>query len=139
MATYSKEFLSGSTNGKNISITSTTAGSPVTIHTVGSGTSNRDEIWVYACNTSASAVVLTVQFGGTTDQDDYIELAGSRFGDDIDRSRVPVGQQPDCEGARCDGKCHQRQRFREPYYCLIDVPPGPHQPVYRCFQLERAA
>ena len=74
MATYSKEFLSGSTNGKNISITSTTAGSPVTIHTVGSGTSNRDEIWVYACNTSASAVVLTVQFGGTTDQDDYIEL-----------------------------------------------------------------
>jgi hypothetical protein len=74
MATYSKEFLSGSTNGKNISITSTTAGSPVTIHTAGSGTSNRDEIWVYACNTSASAVVLTVQYGGTTDQDDYIEL-----------------------------------------------------------------
>ena len=37
MATYSKEFLSHSTNGKNISITSTTAGSPVSIHTVGSG------------------------------------------------------------------------------------------------------
>ena len=33
-----------------------------------------DEIWLYATNTSAAAVVLTVEFGGTTDQDDYIEL-----------------------------------------------------------------
>ncbi len=74
MATYSKELLSGSTNGKNISVTGNATGSAVTVHTVGSGTSNKDEIWVYACNTSASAVVLTIEFGGTTDQDDYIEL-----------------------------------------------------------------
>ena len=74
MATYSKHLLSGSTNGKNISVTGNATGSAVTVHTAISGTSNLDEIWLYATNTSAAALVLTVEFGGTTDQDDYIEL-----------------------------------------------------------------
>jgi len=74
MATYSKHLLSGSTNGKNISVTGNATGSAVTVHTATSGTSNLDEIWLYATNTSAAAVVLTVEFGGTTNQDDYIEL-----------------------------------------------------------------
>ena len=74
MATYSKHLLSGSTNGKNISVTGTSTGASVTVHTATSGTSNLDEIWLYAANTSAAAVVLTVEFGGTTDQDDLIEL-----------------------------------------------------------------
>ena len=74
MATYSKHLLSGSTNGKNISETGYATGSAVTVHTATSGTSNLDEIWLYATNTSAAAVVLTVEFGGTTNQDDYIEL-----------------------------------------------------------------
>ena len=74
MATYSKHLLSGSSNGKNISVTGNATGSAVTVHTAISGTSNLDEIWLYATNTSAAAVVLTVEFGGTTDQDDYIEL-----------------------------------------------------------------
>jgi len=75
MATYSKVKLSASDDGRNISITSNSAGSPVTIHQAGAGTTNMDEVWVYACNTSASAVVFTVQYGDATDQDDYIELA----------------------------------------------------------------
>ena len=74
MATYSKQLLSGSTNGKNISVTGTATGASVTVHTATSGTSNLDEIWLYAANTSAAAVVLTIEFGGTTDQDDLIEL-----------------------------------------------------------------
>ena len=74
MATYSKHLLSGSTNGKNISVTGNATGSAVTVHTAISGTSNLDEIWLYATNTSAAAVVLTVEFGRTTHQDDYIEL-----------------------------------------------------------------
>lgn len=74
MATYSKHLLSGSTNGKNISVTGANTGAAVTVHTATSGTSNLDEIWLYATNTSAAAVVLTVEFGGTTNQDDYIEL-----------------------------------------------------------------
>ena len=74
MATYSKHLLSGSTNGKNISVTGNATGSAVTVHTATAGTSNLDEIWLYATNTSAAAVVLTIEFGGTTNQDDYIEL-----------------------------------------------------------------
>ena len=74
MATYSKHLLSGSTNGKNISVTGNATGSAVTVHTAISGTSNLDEIWLYATNTSATARVLTIEFGGTTDQDDLIEL-----------------------------------------------------------------
>ena len=74
MATYSKHLLSGSTNGKNISVTGNATGSAVTVHTATSGTSNLDEIWLYATNTSAAGVVLTIEFGGTTNQDDYIEL-----------------------------------------------------------------
>ena len=74
MATYSKHLLSGSTNGKNISVTGTTTGASVTVHTATSGTSNLDEIWLYATNTSATARVLTIEFGGTTDQADLIEL-----------------------------------------------------------------
>ena len=46
----------------------------MTVHTATSGTSNLDEIWLYATNTSATARVLTIEFGGTTDQDDLIEL-----------------------------------------------------------------
>ena len=74
MATYSKHLLSGSTNGKNISVTGNATGSAVTVHTAISGTSNLDEIWLYATNTSGTARVLTIEFGGTTDQDDLIEL-----------------------------------------------------------------
>ena len=74
MATYSKHLLSGSTNGKNISVTGTSTGASVTVHTATSGTSNLDEIWLYATNTTASARVLTIEFGGTTDQDDQIQL-----------------------------------------------------------------
>ena len=74
MATYSKVKLSGSDDGRNISVTGTATGASVTVHQAGTGTSNMDEVWIYACNTSASAVVLTIEYGGTTDQDDLIEL-----------------------------------------------------------------
>jgi len=74
MATYSKVKLSGSDDGRNISVTGNATGSSVTVHQAGAGTTNMDEIWIYACNTSASAVVLTIEYGNTTDQDDLIEL-----------------------------------------------------------------
>jgi hypothetical protein len=73
MASYSKQLLSGSTNGKGIKVAATaTAGT--TIHTAVSGTSSIDEIWLYAHNTSASAVKLTFEWGGTTSPDDHIEV-----------------------------------------------------------------
>jgi hypothetical protein len=73
MATYSKQLLSGSTNGKNVKVVATaTAGT--TIHTAVSGTSDMDEIWLYACNTDSTDRKLTLEFGGTTSPDDLVEV-----------------------------------------------------------------
>jgi len=73
MATYSKELLSGSTNGKNIKVAATaTAGT--TIHTATSGTSNLDEIWLYACNTDSTDRKLTIEYGGATSPDELTEI-----------------------------------------------------------------
>ena len=73
-ATYTKEKLSGCTNGKQLIIDQTVAGSAVTIHTAQSGTDYFDEVWVYATNNDDVPVVLTILFGGTTDSDDYITM-----------------------------------------------------------------
>ena len=73
MATFSKRILSGSTDGKAIKVVQTaTAGT--TIHTAVSGTSNIDEIWLYAINSSASSVKLTIEWGQADAPDGNIEL-----------------------------------------------------------------
>ncbi len=74
MATFSKVLLSGSTDGKAVKVTGTSTAATVTVHTAGSGTSNRDEIWIYANNTTASSVKLTLEWGTATAADGNIEL-----------------------------------------------------------------
>ena len=73
MATYSKQLLSGSTTGKNIKVAAT-ASAGTTIHTAIAGTSDMDEIWLYACNTDSSDRKLTIEYGGTTSPDDLSEI-----------------------------------------------------------------
>jgi len=73
MATYSKRLLSGSTNGKGIKVVQTaTAGT--TIHTAVSGASDLDELWIYAVNSSAADVKLTLEWGEATAPDGNIEI-----------------------------------------------------------------
>ena len=76
MATFTKAKLSGSTDGKAIKVTGTGTGSTVTVHTAVAGTTAGvfDEIWVYANNTSSSAVKLTLEWGTATAADGNIEL-----------------------------------------------------------------
>ena len=76
MATFTKQKLSGSTDGKAIKLTGTDTAGAVTVHTAVAGTTAGvfDEIWLYANNTSASAVKLTVEFGTATAADGNIEL-----------------------------------------------------------------
>ena len=74
MATFSKIKLSGSTSGKPIKVTAT-ATTGTTIHTAIAGSSDVDECWLYACNTGASSILLTLEWGGTTSPDDLIEVA----------------------------------------------------------------
>lgn len=73
MATYSKRLLSGSTNGKQIKVAAT-ATPGTTIHTAVAGTSDLDEIWLYAVNSSASSVKLTIEWGEATAPDGNIEV-----------------------------------------------------------------
>jgi hypothetical protein len=73
MATFTKTLLSGSTNGKAIKVVQTaTAGT--TIHTAVSGTSSIDEIWLYAHNSSAATVKLTLEWGEASAPDGNIEI-----------------------------------------------------------------
>lgn len=71
MATYTKVKFSGSTDGKQIKVVQTaTAGT--TIHTADA--TALDEIWLYAVNSSAAAVKLTIEWGEATNPDGNIEV-----------------------------------------------------------------
>jgi len=73
MATYSKELLSGSTQGKGILVAETaTAGT--TIHTAVSGTTDLDEIWLYAVNAHSADIKLTLEWGEATEPNGNIEI-----------------------------------------------------------------
>ena len=74
MATYSKLILSGSTDGRAIKVAAT-ASAGTLIHTGSTTAATIDEVWLYAYNSSTSAVVLTIQWGGTTSVDDDIKLS----------------------------------------------------------------
>jgi hypothetical protein len=73
MATFAKNILSGSTDGRAIKVSAT--GTPGTlIHTGSTNTSVIDEIWLYAQNTDTTARKLTVEWGDVTSPDDLIEI-----------------------------------------------------------------
>lgn len=74
---FSHEVLSGSTNGLGIKVTGTNTAGAVTLHTAISGTTSRDEVWVWIQNNNASGVsrTITIEFGGTTAVDNQIILS----------------------------------------------------------------
>ena len=76
MATFTKKKLSGSTDGLAVKVTGTSTAATVTVHTAVAGTTvgTFDEIWLYANNTSASAVTLTIEWGTATAADGNIEV-----------------------------------------------------------------
>jgi hypothetical protein len=71
---YTKAKLSGSTDGKQILITATTGGGAQTIHTAVSGTTNLDEVWIYAYNEDTADATLTILWGGTTEPDNVMRF-----------------------------------------------------------------
>jgi hypothetical protein len=72
MATYTKNHLSGSTDGKLIKVAAT-ATPGTTIHTGPTNTSHFHELWLYAVNSDSTDRKLTIEFGGTSSPDDLIE------------------------------------------------------------------
>ena len=73
MATFSKELLSASTDGRAIKVAATaTAGT--LIHTGSTTATTIDEVWLYAVNSDATDRKLTLEWGGVTVPDDLIEI-----------------------------------------------------------------
>jgi len=70
---FTKKLLSGSTNGKQILLTSN-ANPGQTIHTAVAGTSSFDEIWIYAYNDGPNTAAVVLLWGGTTEPDNKIEI-----------------------------------------------------------------
>ncbi|WP_341893737.1 hypothetical protein [Ferrovibrio terrae] len=69
MATYAKELLSASTDGRNIKVVATaTAGT--LIHTADA--TAMDEVFLFANNRDSVARLLTIEFGGVTSPDDLV-------------------------------------------------------------------
>ena len=72
MATYSKVKFSQSTAGRGIKV-GTTGTAGTLIHVPPTGTSDYDEVWVYAVNSDTIPIKLTLEWGNTTSPDDIIE------------------------------------------------------------------
>ncbi len=68
MATFTKQILSGSTDGKGIKVVATATPGTL-IHTGSSTPATLHEVWIWAMNTSAADVVLTIEWGDATAPD----------------------------------------------------------------------
>lgn len=65
---------SGSTNGRMVKVVQTATPGTL-LHTAIAGTADMDIVTIYVCNTSASAVDVTIELGGVTSPDDTVILA----------------------------------------------------------------
>lgn len=73
MATVKKRKLSESTDGKPIKVAQTaTAGTAIHTAVAGTTAGTYDEVWLWAYNSSASAVTLTIEYGGAAAPDENI-------------------------------------------------------------------
>lgn len=71
MPSYSRQLLSGSTNGRAIPVAaSATPGTLV--HTALAGTTGFDEVYLWVSNVTANAVPLTIEWGGVASPDDHV-------------------------------------------------------------------
>ena len=71
MSTYSRQLLSGSTNGREIPVAATATPGTL-IHTAVTGTTSFDEIYVWVSNVTSAAATLTLEWGGVTDPGDHM-------------------------------------------------------------------
>jgi hypothetical protein len=79
MAAYTRGLLSGSTNGRGVKVVQTaTAGT--TSHTAVAGTTDMQEVWLWAQNNHTAAVTLTLEWGNASTDDNIIVSIPSKSG-----------------------------------------------------------
>jgi hypothetical protein len=74
MALYTRQLLSGSTDGKMV-VVAATATAGTLLHTAVSGSTSFDEIYLWASNVTASDATLTIEWGGVSDPGDHLVKA----------------------------------------------------------------
>lgn len=71
MASYSRQLLSGSTNGRAIPVAAVTT--PGTLaHAALTGSTGFDEVYLWVSNVTGAAATLTIEWGGVTDPGDHM-------------------------------------------------------------------
>lgn len=92
MADITKELLSGSTDGLPIKVTGTDYANRVTVHTAVTGTTDVDELFIYAhVDDAASAdVTLTIVWDNGTDPDDLMHVTLPAHGTAGDDGMIPI-------------------------------------------------
>lgn len=79
MAAYTRRMLSESVNGRGIKVVQTaTAGT--TIHTAVTGTTDMDEVWLWAQNNHTTAVILTLEWGNASTDDNIVVSIPAKSG-----------------------------------------------------------
>ena len=73
MATFTKQLLSGSTNGRLVKIVSVATPGTL-VHTAVAGAADIDEVWLWAVNSDTTDRKLTIEYGGVAAPDDLIEV-----------------------------------------------------------------
>lgn len=77
MASFDKVLLSESENGKGIAVAATATPGTL-IHT--SSSTNKDEVWLIASNTTSSNIDLTIEMGGVESSDLIVETIPAKSG-----------------------------------------------------------
>ena len=87
---HTLEILSGSTNGRPISITAT-SGTGTALHTATSAANTVDVVELFASNEHSSDLLLSLQVGGTTDYTDTIKTTLKAQGTVGQDGAIPLG------------------------------------------------
>lgn len=80
MSTYSKVVLSGSTDGRFISVAATAIGSGTTIHTAQASATTPDLVTLFGTNSGTAPLVLTLGWGSTAAPDLIVQTLNPNTG-----------------------------------------------------------
>lgn len=71
MPSYSRQLLSGSTNGRAIQVAAVATPGTL-VHQALAGAAGFDEVYLWASNVTGAAATLTIEWGGVLDPGDHV-------------------------------------------------------------------
>jgi hypothetical protein len=87
MPSYSRQLLSGSTNGRTIPVAATVTPGTL-VHQALAGSTGYDEVYFWVSNVTNAARLLTIEWGGTGDPADHM---GKQISIPANSPPIPIG------------------------------------------------